>query len=156
MTVTSPDVSVKSRHPSVRGLHGHHLVTTLVLPCDMCVRGRGCECGCAPRVSGCVCVCTKTNSGPAARVPDCRADTTLMTLDLTTPPCPLLRALIFHISNMVLIQSFSCKLLGLVCMIFPKTPQRQHSRSFQARRGCPVLTLLLLPYSPTYGHWTTK
>jgi len=30
----------------------------------MCVGGRGCACGYAPRVSGCVWVCTKTNSGP--------------------------------------------------------------------------------------------
>ena len=27
VTVTSTDVTTKSRHPSVRGLHGHHLVT---------------------------------------------------------------------------------------------------------------------------------
>jgi len=27
----------------------------------------------------------------------------------------------------------------------PQTPRRQHSRSFQARRGCPVSTPLLLP-----------
>jgi len=30
----------------------------------MCIGGRGCACGYAPRVSGCVCGCTKTNSGP--------------------------------------------------------------------------------------------
>ena len=28
VTVTSTGVTVKSRHPSVRDLHGHHLITT--------------------------------------------------------------------------------------------------------------------------------
>ena len=35
-------------------------------------------------------------------------------------PPPLLRVLIFHLNNMVFILPFSYKLLGLVCMIFPK------------------------------------
>jgi len=70
-----------------------------------CARGRGCDFGCAPRLSGCVCVCTKTNSGPEpelsrhftrprhlqARVPDCPVDTTPTTLDLATSPWPSLR-----------------------------------------------------------------
>ena len=91
---------------------------------------------------------------PQARVPACQTDTTQTTLDLTTPPCTPLEAgrkqttlpdelpsfIFFGIITLVILRlslfqwlpgfdgtypALSCKLLGLVRMIFPKPKPRQ-------------------------------
>jgi len=95
-----------------------HVCAHVCVMMRICVCVSICEhafvvCPCSPSCFACVCLtppssflCILGLSDPLTNSPP-------------NPP-PLLRVLIFHLNNMVFILPFSYKLLGLVCMIFPK------------------------------------